>query len=157
MVRLEPIDETAFRASIEVSIREYAAEKVEAGTWQEADSLERATGEFDRLLPNGRATAGHEIRSIVNDTGERVGMVWFTLEQRPIGRVVFIYDLSVEPAHRRRGYAMGALEAVAAYAREHDCIGVQLHVFGSNVGARELYRRAGFVETDVMMLKRVDG
>ena len=84
-------------------------------------------------------------------------MVWFTVEQRPIGRVVFIYDISVQPAHRRHGYAMGALDGVAAYARDHHCIGVLLHVFGSNSGARQLYQRTGFVETDVLMLKRVDG
>jgi hypothetical protein len=34
---------------------------------------------------------------------------------------------------------------------------VQLHVFDGNVGARDLYRKAGFVETDVTMLKRIDG
>ena len=93
----------------------------------------------------------------MNDAGERVGMVWFAEEDRPIGRVQFIYDISVEPAHRRRGYAQAALEAVEDYAREHGCVGVQLHVFGGNSGARQLYRRAGFVETDVTMLKRVDG
>jgi hypothetical protein len=30
-------------------------------------------------------------------------------------------------------------------------------VFGSNSGARALYRKAGYEETNVMMLKRVDG
>ena len=49
-----------------------------------------------------------------------------------------------------------ALAAVEAYAREHGCIGVMLHVFGSNTGARQLYLKAGFDETNVIMLKRVD-
>jgi ribosomal protein S18 acetylase RimI-like enzyme len=157
MFRLEPMDEAGFRTWMTASIRDYAAEKVEAGTWLDDDSLERATGEFAALLPDGQKTAGHEVRSMINDDGKRVGMVWFAVENRPVGRVVFIYDISVEPAHRRRGYGQAALGEVEAYAREHDCVGVQLHVFGGNTGARQLYQRAGFIETDVMMLKRVDG
>ena len=157
MVGLEPMDEAAFQAWTTASIRDYAAEKVQAGEWLAGDALGRATGEFAALLPDGRQTAGHEIRSMINGAGERVGMVWYAVENRPIGRVVFIYDISVDPAHRRRGYGQAALDEVETYAREHDCLGVQLHVFGANTGARQLYQRAGYVETDVMMLKRVDG
>lgn len=156
MVRLEPMDDATFATWQEASIREYAAEKVEAGAWPASDALERSRREFAQELPDGRATAGHEVRSVVTDAGERVGMVWFATEERPFGRVVFIYDISIEPAHRRRGYAQAALAEVEAYARDHGLVGVQLHVFGANAGARELYRRAGFVETDVTMLKRVD-
>jgi ribosomal protein S18 acetylase RimI-like enzyme len=88
--------------------------------------------------------------------GTAVGYCWFTIEERPHGRVVFIYDIAVDPAHRRKGHAQAALLEVEAYAREHDCIGVMLHVFGSNTGARQLYQRAGYAETNVIMLKRVD-
>lgn len=157
MIRLEPMDDAAFGAWQEASIRDYAAEKVEAGAWPAGEAPERSRREFAEMLPEGRATADHEVRSILTDAGERVGMVWFATEDRPFGRVVFIYDISIEPAHRRRGYAQAALVEVEAYARSHGCVGVQLHVFGGNTGARELYRRAGFVETDVTMLKRVDG
>ncbi len=34
---------------------------------------------------------------------------------------------------------------------------VPLHVHGAITGARQLYQRAGIFETDVTMLKRVDG
>jgi ribosomal protein S18 acetylase RimI-like enzyme len=156
MIRLEPMDEATFEAWRMASIRDYAAEKVEAGAWLAENALERATREFAELLPGGRMTAGHVIRSVVNDSDERVGVVWFAEEDRPFGRVEFIYDIAIEPAHRRQGYAQATLEAVEAHAREHGCVGVQLHVFGGNTGARELYRRSGYVETDVTMLKRVD-
>lgn len=157
MIQLEPMDDATFEAWQDASIRDYAAEKVEAGSWLPGDALERAAREFAAELPDGRATAGHDVRSIVNDAGEPVGRVWFAEEERPFGRVLFIYDISVDPAHRRRGYAQAALAAVEARARERGCVGVQLHVFGGNSGARALYRRAGYVETDVTMLKRVDG
>ncbi len=157
MIRLEPMDEATFEAWRVASIRDYAADKVEAGNWLADEALGRATRAFGELLPDGRSTAGHSVRSIVAESSEPVGMVWFADEDRPFGRVAFIYDIAIEPAHRRRGHAQAALEAVETYAREHGCVGVQLHVFGGNSGARELYRRAGYVETDVTMLKRVDG
>ena len=155
MTRLEPMDEATFEAWREASIRDYAAEKVEAGNWPAEGALERATAEFVALLPDGRATSGHAVRSMVDDAGERVGYAWFVPEERPFGRVVFIYDIAVDPAHRRQGHAQAALGEIEAYAREHGCVGVQLHVFGGNAGARALYQRAGYVETNVTMLKRV--
>ena len=93
---------------------------------------------------------------MVNAAGERVGYAWFVPEERPSGRVAFIYDIAVGPEHRRKGYARAALAEIETWALTHDCVAVQLHVFGGNTGARELYRRAGYVETDVTMLKRVD-
>jgi ribosomal protein S18 acetylase RimI-like enzyme len=157
VIRLEPMDEATYSTWRSSSIQEYALEKVDAGHWLEVEAVDRAEREFASLLPGGRETPGHAMRSIVNDAGERVGMVWFAPEDRPFGRVAFIYDLAIEPAHRRHGYALAALEAVEAYAREHGCVAVQLHVFGGNAGARRLYLRAGYVETDITMLKTVGG
>jgi ribosomal protein S18 acetylase RimI-like enzyme len=139
------------------TIHEYAAEKVAAGNYpDDGTSIDRSRAEFDVLLPNGLQSPGHEIRSMIDDDAAAVGYVWFTIEDRPQGRVVFIYDIAVDPEHRRKGHAQAALVEVERYAREHACIGVMLHVFGSNAGARQLYQKAGYEETNVIMLKRVD-
>jgi ribosomal protein S18 acetylase RimI-like enzyme len=145
-----------YDAWLAATIREYAAEKVAAGNYAEEGSLERSKGEFDALLPHGLQTPGHELRSMVDEGGSEVGYAWFTIEDRPPGLVVFIYDIAVDPAFRRRGHAQAALAAVEDHARAHGCIGVMLHVFGSNTAARELYRKVGYDETNVIMLKRVD-
>lgn len=156
MFRLEPMDEATYVAWRAATTREYAAEKVKAGNYPEGGSLELAEAEFARLLPDGRLTPGHEIRSMVDYEGEKVGYAWFTIEDRDAGRVVFIYDIAVTEAHRRKGYARLALGEIDAYARDHGCSGVMLHVFGDNEAARQLYRSAGYLETNVIMLKRVD-
>ena len=156
MTRLEPMTPARYEVWLEATIHEYAAEKVASGNYAQKGSLERSKAEFKALLPNGLQTEGHEILSMLNDAGRAVGYVWFTQEDRPVGRVVFVYDIAVDPEHRRKGHAQAALEEVERYARAHDCIGVMLHVFGSNTGARQLYLRAGYEETNVMMLKRVD-
>ena len=157
LFRLDPMDEATFVAWREATKREYAAEKVKAGNWADADAVDLAEAAFAQLLPKGRGTPGHASNSMVNEDGVRVGYAWFTIEHRDVGRVVFIYDIAVDPAHRRRGYARLALAEIDTYARESGCLGVMLHVFGDNEAARELYRSVGYVETNVMMLKRVDG
>jgi GNAT superfamily N-acetyltransferase len=149
------MDQPAYERWLATSIPEFAQEKVEAGTWPESEALERSAQSYRELLRDGLETPGHVIRSIVTEDGQRVGHVWWTPTDRPSGRVAFIYDIAVYPDHRRRGYAQAALAEVEAWAREHGCAGVQLHVHGANTGARQLYLRAGFVETDVTMLKWV--
>jgi ribosomal protein S18 acetylase RimI-like enzyme len=155
MIRLEPMDDAMYAEWRELTVAEYAREKVEAGNWPADGALELAERSFAELLTDGRATAGHELRSMVNDDGERVGYAWFVPEDRPIGRVAYIYDIAVEPAHRRRGYARQALAEIETFARDHGLVGVELNVFGDNAGARRLYLEAGYIETNVKMLKRV--
>ena len=156
LVRLEPMDEATYVAWRAATTREYAAEKVKAGNYPEADAQALAEGEFAKLLPNGRETPGQEVRSMVDDDRQKVGHAWFTIENRDVGRVVFIYDIAVDPAHRRHGYARQALAEIDAYARDNGCIGVMLHVFGDNEAARQLYRSAGYLETNVIMLKQFE-
>jgi ribosomal protein S18 acetylase RimI-like enzyme len=156
VIRLLPMDKVTYDRWLEATVRDYAEEKVASGNWPAAGALERSTAEFEGLLPDGPATANHELRAMVDDAGERVGYAWFAQEDKPFGRVVFIYDIEVDPAHRRKGHAQAALAEIETFARASGCVGVQLHVFGANEGARQLYRRTGFVETNVIMLKRVD-
>ena len=155
MFRLEPMDETTYGSWRARTVRLYAEEKVGAGNWPAEGAEERSEQEFQRLLPQGRETPGQEIRAMVA-AGELVGQAWFTIEQRDPGRVVFIYDIEVWEEHRRRGYGRLALGEIEAFARQRGCVGVMLHVFGNNTPARTLYRSAGFDETNVIMLKRVD-
>ena len=156
MTRLEPMTQARYDTWLEATIRDYAAEKLASGNYpNDGTELERSKAEFDALLPHGRETPGHQILSMVDDEGRDVGYLWITQEDRAQGRVVFIYDIAVDEAYRRRGHAQDALAYAEKYARDHGCIGVMLHVFGSNAGARALYLKAGYEETNVMMLKRV--
>ena len=157
MFRLEPMAEAEYSTWRAASQRAYADEKVKAGNWKAEEAEALSAEAFEKLLPGGRETPGHELRAMRDDAGEWVGHAWFTIEDREPGRVVFIYDIEVYEAHRRRGHARAALDAIDDYAREQGCIGVMLHVFGYNTPARELYRSHGYEETNVIMLKRLDG
>ena len=153
MVTLVPMTAEAWDRWLVASIRGYAEEKVKVGAWTADESQARSEREFAELLPAGRTTPGHHFRSIVDESGASVGILWFG-PIREIGTgTCFIWDFEVAPEARGKGYGRAALEALEPIARElgYDAIG--LHVFGDNEVARNLYRSSGYVETDVQMRK----
>ncbi len=83
---------------------------------------------------------------VAEESGAVIGMA--TCSRRVItgwnGPVIFLQDLFVEPAHRRRGIARALMARVAAYARELGSPIVELTVRGDNNPAQAFYRRNGF-------------
>jgi hypothetical protein len=57
-------------------VRDYAADKVRAGAWSQAEAVGRAARDVDRLLPEGPATPGHFLCAVKDDsTNAKVGTV----------------------------------------------------------------------------------
>jgi ribosomal protein S18 acetylase RimI-like enzyme len=153
-VELEPITPDRYAAWRERSVREYGEAHAATGDWPADEAHARAEREFAELLPDGPATPGNWLWSIV-DPGSRepVGVLWVAERDRPSGRGLYIYDIRVDEDSRGRGYGGGALRALERFARERGFASLRLHVFGDNDVARGLYRREGFIETNVMMEK----
>ena len=148
------MSEDAYRRWIEPTLREYAQEHVDAGNWPADEALDRARRQFAELLPEGRETVGHVLWTIEDAGGRDVGMLWVA-PHPTMPNAIWIYDFAVVPEARGRGVGRAALDALDAWARERAIDQIGLHVFGSNDIARRLYLRAGFVETDVTMVKRL--
>lgn len=141
-------------AWVDKTTAEYAQEHVSAGNWEAEGALAKAKAQFAELLPDGLATHDQQLWSIQDVEGRHVGIIW--VGPRPnTERALFIWDVAIEPEARGRGLGQAALEALHAWAREHGYERVSLHVFGGNQVARRLYRRSGYVETDVQMEKRL--
>jgi len=156
MITLRRMTQGEFEAWQPISIAEYAAEHVRAGNWSEAEAPEEARKAFEHYLPNGLATEGHYVCSIVDSaTGEKVGHLWYCLEPTSTGRRVFIADIGIEDPHRRKGYAAAALKVLEKEAAALGAHAIRLHVFGDNTAARKLYAGLEYRETDVQMVKAV--
>jgi ribosomal protein S18 acetylase RimI-like enzyme len=137
-------------------VRHYAADKVRAGAWSQAEAEGRAARDVDGLLPEGTATQDHFLYLVRDDlTDDEVGIVWFALRDSGFGRSVWIYDIIIHENFRRRGYASRTLDLVEDRARELGAKSVELHVFGHNHGARALYEKMGYNETSITMAKPV--
>jgi len=62
----------------------------------------------------------------------------------------------VRPEARRRGVATALLRAAAAEARSHDAEWVSLEVLASNEVARDVWRRLGFEEVELLLSEPLD-
>ncbi len=144
-VRLEPMTEAEFRAYRERGIARRAGIRVAQGVWKEAEALAASRAEYDRELPNGRATP-HQHLVVARDaaSGARVGEAWYSLETRG-GRAQFWVEwLTVDPEHRRRGYGSALVRALAEEARRAGADRLGLFVRTANEEAVALYDRLGF-------------
>ncbi len=100
MIELQVMAESDFQEYLTRAVETYAAEKVKAGNWREDEALDRSCKEFNDLLPEGVHTADHFLYNIVNETGEKVGFLWFALApRRP--EWYFIYDFEIFEVFRR--------------------------------------------------------
>ena len=149
------MDPAAYRRFAASSVTAYAADKVRVGAWTADEAADRARREFDGSLPRGLDTPGHHLCTVVDDGGRAVGVLWFGPTSGSGSDATFIYDIEIEPPYRGRGYGRAALEALEPLARSLGFQRIGLHVFGDNEVARNLYRSAGYVETDVTMRKTI--
>jgi RimJ/RimL family protein N-acetyltransferase len=155
-VRFVELEDGPYREYRKDQVRHYAADKVRAGAWSQAEAEGRAARDVDGLLPEGPATQGHFLYSVRDDSIDaEVGTVWFALRDSGVGRSVWIYDIIIHENFRRKGYASRTLDLVEERARDLGAKSVELHVFGHNHGARNLYEKLGYNITSITMAKPV--
>ena len=155
MVTLVPFTQDQWDPWLEAMIPAYAAGKARAGAWPADEALERAVASVRDLLPDGMATPGHHVRSIVDDDGNHVGVLWYAPADRIGVGSAYIYDFEIFEPFRGRGLGRAALVALEPMVRELGYDAISLSVFGDNDVARALYRSSGYAESSVTMRKRL--
>ncbi len=154
MTTLAPMTPAEYAAWREESIPNYARDKVAAGQWSAAESLEKSRAEVDGLLPLGLATPGHHLWAIRDAAhAESVGSLWVAEQRLGPRRIAYVFDFGVKPAHRRQGHARRAFLALEEKVRALDVDGISLHVFGHNAAARALYESLGYAAVNITMFK----
>jgi ribosomal protein S18 acetylase RimI-like enzyme len=149
MINLEPIQQEDFDHFLERGIREYAEDHVRNGNWPVEGALERSKKEFEQYLPEGIHSKDQYIYSIVDENENKIGILWVQVRD---GKA-FIYDFAIDEAFRGKGYGKQALVAMDEKLKSMNVESVGLHVFGDNVVAQELYKKAGFQITGIHMKK----
>ena len=153
-VRFVAFTEADFHAWLVQAIPAFALTNVQDGRWSLAESIDRSKEAHVALLPQGLATAGQFFVHLHDDaTGERVGALWWSEGDKGGQREAYVYNLEIDEAARRRGFARAAFAELERVAREHGMQQVGLHVFGHNTGARRLYDSLGFEPTSITLRK----
>jgi ribosomal protein S18 acetylase RimI-like enzyme len=154
MVRLVPMSQDEFEVYLESAVDHYAQEHVRTGNWSPEQARRLSEDSYHSLLPDGVATPNQYLFTIEDQAlGEKVGMLWFAVEERAGAPRAFLYDIRIEEACRRRGYGTEALRALEAKVRELRLAMIELHVFGHNDAARAMYEKLGYQVTDLRMSK----
>ncbi|MBT2574982.1 GNAT family N-acetyltransferase [Bacillus sp. ISL-51] len=154
-ITLQPMTEQEFQSYLVYTTKHYAEEKIKAGTWLPEDAPELAEQTFLDLLPDGLQTAHHHLWSLTLDGKEAAGWLWLHAEPAHPQRDAFIYDFGLYSPYRGKGYAKQALARLDEKARDMGVRKLSLHVFAHNETARRLYEKTGFLETDIIMSKKI--
>ncbi len=156
MVVLSPMSAEEFATYVDRAVPDFAQDKVASGQWSREASLKLARQGFDELLPKGVATPDNFLFTLQDAASlERVGTLWFAIQERAGHRIAYVYDVLVEPQHRRKGYGTGAFEALESEVASRGLSGIALHVFGHNQSAQALYAKLGYEPTNINMFKKV--
>jgi ribosomal protein S18 acetylase RimI-like enzyme len=145
--------DAAYIAWRDRSVREYAAEHVRSGGWTAEEAPAKAEAQFVQILPDGLATPGQFLWTVRDSNGKDAGILWVGTERR--AGHAFIYDIEIDDARRGQGLGTAAMLALEDWARASRIHTIALHVFGHNTGAWQLYKRLGYVETNIQMERRL--
>lgn len=155
MIRLVPMNKQDYQQFISWAVEDYARGQVRSGNWQPDGALERGKQAVTQLLPQGFNTPDQHMFKIINPAGTPVGGLWFGVREEEGTRYAALYELVIYGAYRRQGYGTLALQALEEIIRAQGLKHIVLHVFGYNQNARDLYRKSGYLERNVTMVKEI--
>jgi RimJ/RimL family protein N-acetyltransferase len=156
MIRLRPMSQSEFEASVERTIVRRAENSVRRGLWTEAAALQASRLTSAGILQDGLTATGHAYCQIIeSENNTLVGETWFV--QREDGGIptIWVDWLWIDPAHRRRGYATQVLRELARRAGELGAGNIGLDVYADNPEAAGLYAKLGYVPLATSLILRL--
>lgn len=88
---------------------------------------------------------------VYESEGIVVGFILLQAKTRPdfpfmlSGKYCYIMDIIVTENHRGKGFGTNLMKSAKNWAKEHDCIFINLDVLVNNPGAIKLYTKLGFI------------
>jgi ribosomal protein S18 acetylase RimI-like enzyme len=153
-VESRPMTEAEFDHWYSHAIRHFA-DALTAGGSPEDEALAQSEATHARLLPDGRATPGVHIHSLLAD-GAAVGHVWVSEQEAGPGEPgAYVFDVAVAEPYRGRGHGRALMQLADRIAADAGQPLIGLHVFEGNDPARTLYESLGYRITHRNFAKRL--
>ena len=139
MVKLVPLGEDEYRSWYDWLLEDYAQDFIRIGMPEE-QAHARSKADMEEGLPNGLQSKDQYLFSIQDEqTGEKVGVLWYSLMTRETRKIVFVSDILIYEQFRGRGYGKQAMQLLEDHARDLGATRIGLHVFGHNPTAYALF------------------
>jgi len=154
MLKFETMSDADFQRYLRRAIPQYAYDQVRSGNWKPDESMSRAQSEFLQTLPNGPQTEGHYLITISEmDQGNKVGMLWWALNQRGTQKIAFLADFFLFSDFHHKGYEAEALTLLQQETGKMGVERIELQVFAHNTEDLSTYRMNGFDEVSIYLGK----
>lgn len=153
MITLVPMTDEDYAMFIRKTIPEYAIDQSRVGNWPASDAVALARSEYQQMLPDGTQTQNAYMRTIQDETGKKVGMLWFFIDPGRPKPTAFLIDFFMFPDGRRKGYESQALSLFEEEARTLGAHRVELQVFAHKNEEIALYHENGFSSTSILLAK----
>ena len=166
-MRLEPLSAAEYEVFTDSQVVEYENQKVRAGHWRREDARELSRHVIEGFLPRNGPATGHRVWKAIDDSDRRVASIWVgppPVKTLNVPTKRWLYQITVEPDARGRGYGRTTLAAAEAILAGEGVMELYLNVFRWNTVARALYDSAGYevvydgeTETGMRKILHVEG
>ncbi|MEK5059573.1 hypothetical protein BK126_20920 [Paenibacillus sp. FSL H7-0326] len=147
-----------FEDFMSFTLKQYAQEKITAGTWLPEHAESRALEDMHRILPEGYLTQDAYFYNLIDSSvgdGQVIGFIWFNIYLRNGVREAFLYDIHIAEEYQGKGYGTRTMELLEKEARKLQAERIGLHVFGHNARAMSLYTKMGYEAKSITMYKEL--
>lgn len=149
---VRPFTDDEFPPFREAQVRAFSAALGAAESRPAAEFVRTAHELFDRLMPDGLATAGMRVLHVLDDDGRDAGVLWVG-PHRQRADALYVNDVEIDTEHRGRGLGRAAMLTAEQIARDGGYAAIGLNVFGYNEVARSLYDSLGYQVASTQMTK----
>lgn len=160
MLTFEPMSEEDLAAFIRKSIPEYAYDQTRSGNWLANEAVGKARAEFSQMLPDGLQTPNAHLRTILDEDGKKIGMLWYYIDPSRSLKTAFLIDFFLFSEARHRGFEEMALQVFEKEAGGMGVERVELQVFAHKTEDLKLYHENAYQDTSVVLgknLKKAEG
>lgn len=151
---VRPFTDDEFPPFREAQVRAFSAALAAAESRPAAEFVRTAHELFDRLMPDGLATAGMRVLHVLDDDGRDAGVLWVG-PHRQRADALYVNDVEIDTEHRGRGLGRAAMLTAEQIARDGGYAAIGLNVFGYNEVARSLYDSLGYQVASTQMTKEL--
>ncbi len=133
----------------------YVADKKRANDLTQEQAEKIAAQDFARNLPDGLQSKDCYFYSLKKPNEIAVGFILLLVRGPENDRRAFVGDVIIEEEHRGKGYGKLIMQLVEEEAKALGLNRIGLHVFGYNETAIQLYKKLGYLTSDLVMEKKL--